>query len=43
MDGRRFIETEFEKEEDFERIVEENARTLFGTKTIYSEGILYNN
>ena len=35
MDGNRFIETEFKIEEDFEKIVKENSKTLFGSKTIY--------
>ena len=35
MDGNRFIETEFKTEEDFEKIVKENSKTLFGIKTIY--------
>jgi predicted transport protein len=35
MDGNRFIETEFEIEESFEKIVKENSKTLFGVKTIY--------
>jgi hypothetical protein len=37
MDGKRFIETDFDKEEDLEKIVRENARTLFRTRTIYSD------
>uniref|UniRef100_A0A832DKJ2 DUF5655 domain-containing protein n=1 Tax=Ignavibacterium album TaxID=591197 RepID=A0A832DKJ2_9BACT len=35
MDGNRFIETEFKTEEEFEKIVKENSKTLFGSKTIY--------
>lgn len=35
MDGNRFIETEFTTEEEFEKIVKENSKTLFGSKTIY--------
>ena len=35
MDGNRFIETEFKSEEEFEKIVKENSKTLFGSKTIY--------
>ncbi len=35
MDGNRFIETEFITEEEFEKIVKENSKTLFGSKTIY--------
>jgi predicted transport protein len=37
MDGKRFIETEFALEENFEKVVKENSKTLFGTKTIYSD------
>lgn len=37
MDGKRFIETEFTLEEKFEKVVKENSKTLFGTKTIYSD------
>ena len=37
MDGKRFIETEFKLEEDFERVVKENSKTLFGAKTIFSD------
>jgi len=35
MDGNRFIENEFKTEEEFERIVRDNSKTLFGSKTIY--------
>ena len=35
MDGQRFIETQFSLEEDFEKIVKENSKTVFGVKTIY--------
>lgn len=35
MEGNRFIETEFKAEEEFEKIVKENSKTLFGSKTIY--------
>ncbi|MEM2139213.1 MAG: DUF5655 domain-containing protein [Candidatus Woesearchaeota archaeon] len=35
MDGNRFIETEFTTEEEFEKIVKDNSKTLFGSKTIY--------
>ena len=35
MDGQRFVETEFKLEPEFEKIVKENAKTLFGPKTIY--------
>jgi predicted transport protein len=37
MDNKRFIEIEFDLEEDFERIVKENSKRLFGEKTIYSD------
>ena len=37
MDGKRFIETEFKTEEDFERVVKEHSKTLFGAKTIFSD------
>jgi len=35
MEGNRFIETEFKTEEEFEKIIKENSKTLFGSKTIY--------
>lgn len=35
MEGKRFEETEFRAEEDFEKIVKENSKRLFGGKTIY--------
>ena len=35
MDGNRFIETEFKTEDEFEKIVKENSKTLFGAKTVY--------
>lgn len=35
MDGNRFIETEFLIEEEFEKMVKENSKILFGSKTIY--------
>ena len=35
MDGDRFIETEFKLEEEFENIVKEHFKTLFGPETIY--------
>ena len=35
MDNNRFVETEFALEEEFEKIVKENSKTLFGAKTIY--------
>lgn len=34
MDGKKFDEIEFKSEESFEKIVRENFKTLFGTKTI---------
>lgn len=37
MDGKRFTETEFLLEEDFEKVIQENSKTLFGSKTIYSD------
>lgn len=37
MDGKKFEETEFRTEDDFEKIVKENSRRLFGDKTIYFE------
>jgi len=37
MDGKRFIETEFASEEEFEKVIKENSKTLFGAKTIYSD------
>jgi predicted transport protein len=37
MDGKRFIETEFTTEEAFEKAIKDNSKTLFGTKTIYSD------
>jgi len=35
MDGTRFVETEFKSEDDFEKVIKENSKTLFGSKTIY--------
>ena len=35
MDGSRFIEIEFEREEEFEKVVKENSKTLFGINTVY--------
>ena len=35
LDGNRFVESEFEKEEEFEKVVKENYKTLFGTNTLY--------
>ena len=35
MNGNRFTETSFRHEEDFEKIVKENYKILFGSKTIY--------
>ena len=37
MDGKKFEETEFKTEADFENIVKENSKKLFGEKTIYFE------
>jgi len=37
MDGKKFAETEFKYEPDFERIVKENSTTLFGEKTVFSD------
>ena len=37
MDGKKFAETEFKYEADFERIVKENSKTLFGEKTVFSD------
>ena len=37
MEGNKFIETEFKTEEEFEHIVKENSKALFGSKTIYFE------
>ncbi|NCN99013.1 hypothetical protein COU62_02525 [Candidatus Pacearchaeota archaeon CG10_big_fil_rev_8_21_14_0_10_35_219] len=37
MDGEKFVETEFKKEEEFEKVIKENSKILFGTKTIYFE------
>ena len=34
-DGRKFEEQTFKTEEEFENIVKNNYKTLFGTKTIY--------
>jgi hypothetical protein len=36
MDGKRFIETEWKAEEDFERTIRDNSKTLFGINTIFS-------
>ena len=35
MDGKKFVETEFKLEIDFEKIVREHFKTLFGAKTIF--------
>jgi len=35
MDGMRFTESVFKSEEDFEKMVKENSKTLFGQDTIY--------
>lgn len=35
MGGKKFIETEFESEEQVEKLIKENYKTLFGDKTIY--------
>ena len=37
MEGEKFVETEFKTEEDFEKVVKEKSKTLFGSKTIYFE------
>ncbi|MCJ7425090.1 hypothetical protein MUP01_12620 [Candidatus Bathyarchaeota archaeon] len=37
VDSEMFIETEFKAEEDFERVVKERSKTLFGVKTISSD------
>jgi predicted transport protein len=34
-DGNKFVEAEFKSEEDCERVVRENFKTLFGAKTIF--------
>lgn len=34
LDDRKFVESEFKLEEEFERIVRENYKTLFGAKSI---------
>jgi len=35
MDGRKFVESEFKLEEEFEKIVRENHKALFGAKSIF--------
>jgi predicted transport protein len=35
MEGRHFTEKEFETEEEFEKVIKNNYKTLFGSKTIY--------
>ena len=35
MDGKKFVETEFKLEINFEKIVREHFKTLFGAKTIF--------
>jgi len=37
LDGKRFIETDFKSEEEFEKIIRDNFKTLFGAKTIFSD------
>lgn len=35
VDGKRFVEKEFIKEEELENTIKENSKVLFGPKTIY--------
>jgi len=35
MDGEKFTETEFNRREDFENLIIEKSKTLFGLNTIY--------
>ncbi|MBI2659458.1 hypothetical protein HYX05_05165 [Candidatus Woesearchaeota archaeon] len=35
MEGHRFEETEFKSEDDFEKIIKQNSKTIFGDNTIY--------
>lgn len=35
MDGNKFEETVFEKEDELESIIKKNSKTLFGNKTVY--------
>jgi len=35
LDGKKFTEAEFQKEEMFENLIKENSKMLFGSKTIY--------
>ena len=35
MEGKRFTEAEFKTEEEFEKIIKDNYKTLFGSKTIF--------
>ncbi len=37
LDGRKFIETKFKTEEEFNRIIRDNSRILFGEKAIFSD------
>ncbi len=36
VNGNKFIETEFRSENEIENVIKENCKSLFGTKTIYS-------
>ncbi|MEM2122208.1 MAG: DUF5655 domain-containing protein [Candidatus Bathyarchaeia archaeon] len=35
VDGKKFVETGFESEDDFEKVVRDNFKLLFGAKTIF--------
>lgn len=35
MEGNKFLETEFKTEDEFEEVVKNNSKTIFGQKTIY--------
>jgi len=35
MEGERFTETAFEREEEFEKIIRDHSKILFGSKTVY--------
>ena len=37
LDGKKFTETEFKTEEQFDRTIRDNSKTLFGEKAIYSD------
>ena len=37
MDGKKFAETEFRSEQDFESVIIKNSKALFGERTVFSD------